>query len=137
MMQLIAGCRALLTDSGGLQEEAAVLGTPTFILRDETEWMEFVEAGHHLLVGTDPEVVVRSVSETLVGGLQELRMREPLGQERQGAAKRVMRAIADFWNACQKGEAAWTQLEPKSSGLGSQERIRSNGQQPESRVRIQ
>jgi UDP-N-acetylglucosamine 2-epimerase (non-hydrolysing) len=93
MIALLQHCRALLTDSGGLQEEAAVLGTPTFILRDETEWMAFVEAGRHQLAGTDPGRVVRLVRETLVGGPREQRMRQPIGLERAGASERVVAAI--------------------------------------------
>lgn len=50
-LRLVRDARALLTDSGGLQEEAAVLATPTLILRFETEWQYLVSAGAHKLVG--------------------------------------------------------------------------------------
>lgn len=105
MMQALGRCRALLTDSGGLQEEAAVLGRPTFVLREETEWMAFVEAGHHLLVGTNPTTIVTTVLRTLDGGADEARMRTPIGLERAGASGRVLDALRDFngmterWNA--------------------------------------
>lgn len=93
MMRLVRTCRGLLTDSGGLQEEAAVLGAPTFILRRETEWQAFVDAGHHRLVGTDRDAIVREVLAALDGGPLEARMREPLGRERAGASARVLRAL--------------------------------------------
>jgi UDP-N-acetylglucosamine 2-epimerase len=96
MIRMLSGCRALLTDSGGLQEEAAVLGIPTFILRTETEWTEFVDAGHHLLVGTDPGTIVETVRSTLSGGLQEQRMRQPLGQERAGASERILAGLRTY-----------------------------------------
>lgn len=93
MMRLVRSCRALLTDSGGLQEEAAVLGAPTFIVRDETEWRAFVDAGHHRLVGTERAAIVGAVLESLDGGHREARMRTPIGRERAGASGRVLRAL--------------------------------------------
>jgi UDP-N-acetylglucosamine 2-epimerase (non-hydrolysing) len=94
MMLLLRGARALLTDSGGLQEEGAVLGVPTFILRDETEWIEFVRAGRHRLVGTNASAIVDVVTSTLQGGESERSMRVPIGRERAGAANRIVAALA-------------------------------------------
>lgn len=51
MLNLTRHARALLTDSSGLQEEAAVLGTPALVMRNETEWPYLVEAGANALVG--------------------------------------------------------------------------------------
>lgn len=50
---LVRDAALVLTDSGGLQEEAPIFGTPVVVLRDETERMEGVEAGCALLAGTD------------------------------------------------------------------------------------
>ena len=54
MAKLIARCDFVITDSGGLQEEAPSLDKPVLVARDSTERTEGVEAGTLRLVGTDP-----------------------------------------------------------------------------------
>lgn len=58
-------CHLLLTDSGGLQEEAPSLGKPVLVLRETTERPEAVEAGTAQLVGTQPERVVAIAADLL------------------------------------------------------------------------
>ena len=55
----------LLTDSGGIQEEAPGLGKPVLVMRDTTERPEAVEAGTVKLVGTEMDKIINSVSELL------------------------------------------------------------------------
>jgi UDP-GlcNAc3NAcA epimerase len=61
MVTLTRSARSVLTDSGGLQKEAYWLGVPCITLREETEWVETVEAGWNTLVGSNSEGIVRAV----------------------------------------------------------------------------
>lgn len=60
MITLAGGARLVLTDSGGLQKEAYWLGVPCLTLRNETEWVETVEAGWNMLVGADSKRIVEA-----------------------------------------------------------------------------
>jgi UDP-N-acetylglucosamine 2-epimerase (non-hydrolysing) len=83
--------RLVLTDSGGLQEEAPALGKPVLVLREETERPEAVECGAALLVGADSDRICTSVRELLVDGplFQSMsRARNPFGD---GTASRKIR----------------------------------------------
>ncbi len=62
---LMHRCTLVLTDSGGIQEEAPSLGKPVLVMRDTTERPEALEAGTALLVGTDRARIVRGVSRLL------------------------------------------------------------------------
>jgi UDP-N-acetylglucosamine 2-epimerase (non-hydrolysing) len=55
----------VLSDSGGMQEEAATLGVPLLVLRDKTERPEAIASGNIELVGTDPERIVKAVRRRL------------------------------------------------------------------------
>ncbi|MET9625971.1 UDP-N-acetylglucosamine 2-epimerase (non-hydrolyzing) [Lentzea sp. NPDC006480] len=58
MARLLAQCTLVLSDSGGIQEEAPSFGVPALVLRDVTERMEAVNAGCAVLVGTDRERII-------------------------------------------------------------------------------
>ena len=62
---LMAGSKIILSDSGGIQEEAPTLGKPVLVLRETTERPEAVEAGTALLTGTDPKRVYDTVMALL------------------------------------------------------------------------
>ena len=64
-VSLMMASHVILTDSGGIQEEAPSLGKPVLVMRDTTERPEAVEAGTVELVGTDRERIVNSVSALL------------------------------------------------------------------------
>jgi UDP-GlcNAc3NAcA epimerase len=63
MLALLKSCRAVLTDSGGLQKEAYFFGKPCITLRDETEWVELVACGSSRLAGADSGRIVAAVQE--------------------------------------------------------------------------
>jgi UDP-GlcNAc3NAcA epimerase len=63
MLILEKNARCILTDSGGVQKEAYWFGIPCITLRDETEWIELVEAGVNQVVGTDISRIVSAVEQ--------------------------------------------------------------------------
>lgn len=80
---------AVATDSGGIQEEAAVLGVPTVVLREETDRPEAIEAGIAFLVGMDEEKILQGVSKVL----KSPRSLEQIGVYGDGTASRQIAGI--------------------------------------------
>lgn len=62
---LLAQCSFVLTDSGGIQEEAPSLGKPVLVMRDTTERQEAIEAGVAILVGTDKLKIIEEASRLI------------------------------------------------------------------------
>jgi UDP-N-acetylglucosamine 2-epimerase (non-hydrolysing) len=63
--RLLSVAHVVLTDSGGVQEEAPSLGKPVLVMRENTERPEAVHAGTVLLIGTDEERIVSEVSRLI------------------------------------------------------------------------
>ncbi len=88
----------LITDSGGIQEEAPSLGKPVLVMRESTERPEAVEAGTVKLVGTDPEKIFAEASLLLDDRDEYERMsrvHNPYGDGH--ASERIGAAIAAIW----------------------------------------
>ena len=84
----------ILTDSGGVQEEAPALGKPVLVLRDTTERPEAVEAGTVKLIGTDKDVVYKEARELLTNQEEYSRMSEACNPYGDGkASQRIIQAI--------------------------------------------
>ena len=84
----------ILTDSGGVQEEAPGLGKPVLVMRDTTERPEAVEAGTVLLVGTDREKIERSFIELMEQPALYRRMSEAINPYGDGkACERIIRFL--------------------------------------------
>ncbi|MFP3014190.1 MAG: non-hydrolyzing UDP-N-acetylglucosamine 2-epimerase [Arsenophonus sp.] len=84
----------ILTDSGGIQEEATALGKPVLVMRDTTERPEAVEAGTARLVGTQIEKIVKTVKQLLTDEDAYIKMslaHNPYGDG--NACKRILEAL--------------------------------------------
>ncbi|MDB5956557.1 UDP-N-acetylglucosamine 2-epimerase (non-hydrolyzing) [Ramlibacter sp.] len=94
MQQALVSASLLLTDSGGLQEEAPTFGVPTLVLRHETERPEAVEAGCARLVGPKREAIVREAERLLTDPVAAAAMRKvanPFGDGQ--ASRRIAQAV--------------------------------------------
>jgi UDP-N-acetylglucosamine 2-epimerase (non-hydrolysing) len=95
---LMAHCRLVLTDSGGVQEEAPYLGKPVLVMRDTTERPEGVAAGTALLTGTNVQAIVRHTTRLLTDDVAYASMatsRNPYGDGH--AAERIVERIRRFF----------------------------------------
>lgn len=87
-MNLMQKCHMVLTDSGGIQEEAPSLGKPVLVLRDTTERPEAVDAGTVVLAGTGKEAVLREAGKLLDDPVHYRSMSEALNPYGDGKASR-------------------------------------------------
>ena len=95
MHNLMARCYLVMTDSGGLQEEAPALGKPVLVLRQETERPEAIAAGTARLAGTDEETVYAMGAVLLRGGDGYTAMARAVNPYGDGqACRRIADAIA-------------------------------------------
>lgn len=65
MLAALMACRLVMTDSGGLQKESYFCGKFCVTLRDQTEWVELVDAGANVIAGADKDVIVKAVLSNL------------------------------------------------------------------------
>jgi UDP-N-acetylglucosamine 2-epimerase len=96
MVWLLMRCRLVLTDSGGLQEEAAAAGRPVLVLRRNTDRPEGVRSGCAVLVGSDVEDIVRWTEQLLHDELSHASLAHATGVYGDGhAATRIADVLAE------------------------------------------
>jgi UDP-N-acetylglucosamine 2-epimerase (non-hydrolysing) len=127
----------VLTDSGGVQEEAPSLGKPVLVMRDITERPEGVEAGTVALVGTDPDRIVDSVGRLLDDPLAYAVMAEAVNPYGDGeAARRTVAVLAHYFGV----GAPADEFVPRSSlpadprAIGVPRQVRTPVTPPEFRI---
>jgi UDP-N-acetylglucosamine 2-epimerase (non-hydrolysing) len=97
MVRLMDQSWLILTDSGGLQEEAPALGKPLLVLRNVTERPEALATGNIELVGTDTGRIVAAVAGLLADGNKYARMSRPAFPFGDGHAAERIAAAIDSW----------------------------------------
>ncbi|MEE0706532.1 MAG: UDP-N-acetylglucosamine 2-epimerase (non-hydrolyzing) [Adlercreutzia sp.] len=96
---LMASCAIILTDSGGVQEEAPSLGVPVLVMRDTTERPEGVEAGTLRLVGTDEETIYMEFTKLLKNASAYEKMARAVNPYGDGkASARISAIIASYFS---------------------------------------
>ena len=100
---LMNKCFMVMTDSGGLQEEAPHLGKPVLVLRDVTERPEAVEYGTVKLVGTDKEKIIKEGNELINNKEAYEKMSKAVNPYGDGkASERICDAIMKYFNLSKK-----------------------------------
>jgi len=87
-LKLEVNAKLILTDSGGVQEEACIMKIPCVTLRENTERPETISVGGNILAGTNPEKILKSVSEMVS---KKRKWRNPLGSGK--TAERIIEII--------------------------------------------
>lgn len=97
LVRRVRDCDLVLSDSGGIQEEAPTLGTPLLVLREKTERPEAIDSGNARLVGTSTERIVAETRLLLADPVERAAMSRrayPFGDGRSGP--RIAAIIADW-----------------------------------------
>lgn len=99
-VQLMRRASLIITDSGGIQEEAPTLGKPVLVMRGVSERPEAVEAGTARLVGTDPDAIYNAALELLRSPVRYASMANAQNPYGDGtAARRIVDHIESRWAA--------------------------------------
>jgi UDP-N-acetylglucosamine 2-epimerase len=96
-VNLMAKSYLIITDSGGMQEEAPSLGKPVLVVRRETERPEAVEAGTVKLAGVSKEMIYRMTKELLIDGEAYGKMARAVNPYGDGhACERIIRKLLEY-----------------------------------------
>jgi len=90
---LLINAKYVMSDSGSIQEEAVIYDVPCLILRDETEWTEFVEAGKNLLVTTNQDAIITINNELLNNSSKLEEMRNIKIKHKKNVCKNIVKIL--------------------------------------------
>jgi UDP-N-acetylglucosamine 2-epimerase len=99
-LALVKNARVVATDSGGLQKEAYFFRVPCVTMRDTSEWVETIQSGWNVLVGTDREALATALADPPRGA------RHPAFYGRGDAGRRLAAALDAFLQQSAAGEGA-------------------------------
>ena len=100
MLELMLRASLILSDSGGVQEEAPLLGKPLIVLRERTERPEAIATGNMVLVGTHPQRIVTAVRRLLRQNVARWQMSRPTFPHGDGrSAERIAGIVRQFLGA--------------------------------------
>jgi UDP-N-acetylglucosamine 2-epimerase (non-hydrolysing) len=99
-LALVKNARVVATDSGGLQKEAYFFAVPCVTMRDSSEWVETIESGWNVLVGTDREALAAALADPPRGA------RHPAFYGRGDAGRRLGAALGAFLARIAVGEGS-------------------------------
>lgn len=96
LVGVLKRCKLVLTDSGGIQEEAPALGKPVLVLRETTERPEGIEAGTGILVGLDTDNIVNNTNELLTNNDKYNKMAKAVNPYGDGnSAEQIVDILVD------------------------------------------
>ncbi len=94
-LALLSQSRMVLTDSGGVQQEASILNVPCMTMRYNTEWIETVEAGKNKLVGAEKELIVSAASTIWSDDIAYDEMRAAPSPFFEGASQKIVHYLKE------------------------------------------
>lgn len=89
-LKLLGRAQFVMTDSGGIQEEAVALGNLALILRNETEWVEYTRAGRNMIIGTTAKQIVNDVNKLLNNPEYLAKMRKTKIKRARGVDRKII-----------------------------------------------
>jgi UDP-N-acetylglucosamine 2-epimerase (non-hydrolysing) len=118
MVRLMLGAFLILTDSGGLQEEAPALGRPVLVMRGTTERPEAIASGNAALVGSEPEAIFAAVAGLLADPARLARMSRPAFPFGDGKAAPRIAAACEAWLRVRHSDWGEASLPPCREAVG-------------------
>ncbi len=95
MITLLKNARFCMTDSGGIQEEAAILGIPTIILREQTEHRRYVDCGLHCLTGVNKNDILKN-TDILLDDDEWASLRRIQVKKDTNVSKKIIDALKNY-----------------------------------------